>query len=137
MQGIQMCCVTPELQGGVRNRQTQGGCTYFGSAGTQVELVLAQEQMKSQKQAPNQGLQLGTNQGQAHWVGDLVTSMWLGVEVGSEISSGDRGQQRRSHSGCPFSPVLDNGPRATKRAPGGALSTAGRGKGMHQGAEER
>lgn len=90
-----MCCITPELQGGVRNRQTHRGCTYFGNSGTQLALALAQEQIKSQKQAQNQGLQLGTNQGHAHRVGDLVASMeqgredWLGVEVGSGVSSGD------------------------------------------------
>lgn len=94
-----MCCVIPELQGGVRNRQTYRGCTYFGSAGTQQTLALAQEQMKSQKQAQKQGLQLGTGQGQAHRVGDLVASEKQGREElaggggGPEISSGDRGQQ--------------------------------------------
>lgn len=49
-------------------------CTYFGSAGP----GLSQEQMKSQKQAQNQGLQLGTGQGQVHRVGDLVVSVEKG-----------------------------------------------------------
>lgn len=75
-----MCCVIPELQGGVRNRQTHKGCTYFGSAGTQQALAFAQDQMKSQKQAQNQGLQLGTGWGQAHRVGDVVASMEQGRE---------------------------------------------------------
>lgn len=85
-----MCCITPELQGGVRSRQTHRGCTYFGSSGTQVALALAQEQVKSQKQAQNQGLQLGTNQGQTHRLGDLVTS----TEQGREEQAGGGGGVR-------------------------------------------
>lgn len=143
MQGIQMCCITPELQGGVRNRQTHRGCTYFGNSGTQLALALAQEQMKSQKQAQNQGLQLGTNQGQAHRVGDLVASMEQGREELAGGGGGVRdqlwgwGQQGGRHmvDGPPH-PGWTMAPGPPRGGAGDTLSTTGRGKGTHQREEE-
>lgn len=49
LQGIQMCCITLELQRAMRNRQTCAGCTQPESAGTQLAPAFTQKEMKRKK----------------------------------------------------------------------------------------
>lgn len=83
--------------------------------------------MKSQKQAQNQGLQLGTGQGQARRVEDLVVS----VEKGRDQLWG----MGVSRKGVTWWMVLltcaGQWPQGHQERSGMHLNMAGRGKGMH------